>query len=126
MQKRIAMVIERTATVQIVRGAGIRLLMSLFATALLTVSNAQSLTWLGTLGGNVSQAYAVSSNGTVVVGYTQDSAGRARAFRWTDGGGMQDLGTFGGSHSWAWSVSADGFVVVGWSSNSAGESLAFR
>lgn len=84
-------------------------------TILLAVPNlakAQSLTWLGTLGGNSSEARDVTvtlDGQIVVVGRSLDAAGNSRAFRWTPQTGMQDLGsaidTLG--------VSADGNVVVG-------------
>ena len=74
---------------------------------------------LGTLGGQVAHAYAVSANGDVVVGeseYTLDGyiGENRRAFRWTAGGGMVSLGTLnGGAESRAYGVSADGSVVIG-------------
>ena len=88
--------------------------MSLIATA----SWSQSLTWLGTLGGNQSYAYAVSAGGAVVVGtvvyYGYDPYYYyERAFRWTASGGMQHLGTLDSLVSRAYGVSADGSVVVG-------------
>ena len=96
--------------------------LSLIATA----GWSQSLTWLGTLGGNRSEARGVSADGRVVVGWSYNAAGEYRAFRWTVDGGMQDLGTLGGSESWANGVSADGSVVVGWAENAAGDWRAFR
>jgi probable HAF family extracellular repeat protein len=90
-------------------------------------SLAQQLIWLGTLpGGFWSDAYGVSADGSVVVGYAQNAAGQERAFRWTAAGGMQDLGTLpGGGWSKAYGVSADGSVVVGWA-YSVGQYRAFR
>jgi probable HAF family extracellular repeat protein len=96
--------------------------LSLIATA----GWSQSLTWLGTLGGDRSYAYGVSADGAVVVGSAKNAAGEYRAFRWTASGGMQDLGTLGVCCSRAYGVSADGSVVVGWSYNAAGQLRAFR
>jgi probable HAF family extracellular repeat protein len=70
---------------------------------------------LGTLGGTLSQASAVSADGSVIVGLSKDAANRDRAFIWTSGGGMVDLGTLGGTQANAYDVSADGSVVVGFS-----------
>jgi probable HAF family extracellular repeat protein len=83
--------------------------LSLIATA----GWSQSLTWLGTLGGNISSAHDVSADGSVVVGLAQDSNGFYRPFRWTPGGGMQDLGTLGGRHGEAQRVSPNGATIVG-------------
>ena len=79
---------------------------------------------LGTLGGTWSEAYAVSADGSVVVGvapyyYYLHSSYYERAFRWTASGGMQHLGTLGSLVSRAYGVSADGSVVVGESLNYA-------
>jgi len=73
---------------------------------------------LGTLGGDWSEAYAVSADGSVVVGvapyyYYLQSSYYERAFRWTASGGMQHLGTLDSLVSRAYGVSADGSVVVG-------------
>jgi probable HAF family extracellular repeat protein len=85
---------------------------------------------LGTLGGWGSVAYAVSADGSVVVGWDWIDVlgyGYARAFRWTAAGGMQDLGTLPGmGWSGALGVSADGSVVVGWAENAEGQDRAFR
>jgi hypothetical protein len=65
------------------------------------------------LGPATTEAMAVSGDGSVIVGH---GAG-ARAFRWTQAGGVVDLGVLPGhSHSMATAVSADGKVVVGISS----------
>jgi probable HAF family extracellular repeat protein len=61
--------------------------------------------------GTPSYALAISSDGSTVVGVAQYTA---RAFRWTEAGGVQDLGVLpGGLDSIAWAVNADGSVVVG-------------
>ena len=112
------------------RTEGYRLMNALLSTAVIslmvTTGWSQTLTWLGTLGGNWSYASAVSADGSVVVGRAYYAAGQYRAFRWTPATGMQDLGTLGGDSSVAQSVSADGSVVVGGASNAAGYIRAFR
>ncbi|ATN33640.1 hypothetical protein ACO34A_07445 [Rhizobium sp. ACO-34A] len=47
-----------------------------------------TMTDLGTLGGNYSSAYDVNADGTVVVGYAEDSSDNAHGFRWTSEDGM--------------------------------------
>jgi probable HAF family extracellular repeat protein len=74
----------------------------------------ERLTWLGTLGGDWSEATGVSADGSVVVGGAWNAAGQERAFRWTAARGMQDLGTLRGGSSSATGVSANGSVVVCW------------
>lgn len=90
-----------------------------------TASWSQSLTWLGTLGGDESEAYSVSLNGTVV-GRAVNADGYWHAFRWTPSGGMQDLGTLGGQESGASGISSDGSVIVGGATLPDGHWRAFR
>ena len=72
------------------------------------------ITGLGTLGGEYSEAYDAWFDGSVVVGRATNSTNAFHAFRWTAGGGMQDLGTLGATiYSDAVGVSADGSVVAG-------------
>jgi probable HAF family extracellular repeat protein len=74
---------------------------------------------LGVLNGFVSLAHAVSSDGNVVVGDTDDTDG-VRAFRWTQAGGMVSLGMLNnGGGSVAFGVNSDGSVVVGQASDGA-------
>jgi probable HAF family extracellular repeat protein len=82
------------------------------------------MTNLGTLGGTSSRAEAVSADGSVVVGYSQNASSQNNAFRWS-AGVMTNLGTLGGTYSYAQAVSADGSVVVGYSENASNESRAF-
>ncbi len=62
---------------------------------------------LGALSAGNSAAYAITPDGSVIVGYASVGSGD-RAFRWTQATGAQDLGT-----GIAYAVSADGSVVVG-------------
>jgi len=98
----------------------------LSATVASTIAWTQSVSWLGTLGGNEGEAQAVSADGSVVVGWARNAQGQVRAFRWTHTTGMYDLGTLGGNNSQALDVSADGSVVVGWAEDSQGRMRAFR
>jgi uncharacterized membrane protein len=62
------------------------------------------------------EATAVSTNGSVIVGYVRDYSGNIlEAYRWTPGGGVQLLGDLpeGDYSSVAWGVSGDGNYVVG-------------
>jgi probable HAF family extracellular repeat protein len=81
---------------------------------------------LGTLGGDESEAYAVSANGAVVVGTASNAAGQWHAFRWTASGGMEDLNTTyaslltnGSVLSVAYAISPDGRYIVGSGYNAA-------
>ncbi len=80
------------------------------------------ITDLGTLGGDRSEAYGVSADGSVVVGFSYDATGNPRAFRWTRATGMQSVEDWLRDHGVtvpadvtreARAVSADGSVVVG-------------
>jgi probable HAF family extracellular repeat protein len=94
--------------------------LSLFAALAITLSGgamAQSMNDLGTLGGTVSSARAVSADGTVIVGSSYLSgASNSIAFKY-ENGTMTSLGTLGGASSIAYGVSADGSVIVGQSTN---------
>jgi probable HAF family extracellular repeat protein len=64
--------------------------------------------------GYESYAYAVSADGSVVVGWADNASYQKRACRWVASGGMLDLGTLPNTNwSEALGVSADGSVVVG-------------
>jgi probable HAF family extracellular repeat protein len=66
-------------------------------------------------GDTESVATAVSGDGSVVVGLSEnDEVGRAEAFRWTAVSGMVGLGLLpGGTYTEPHAVSADGSVIVG-------------
>ncbi|MBW8038861.1 MAG: hypothetical protein FVQ85_02545 [Planctomycetes bacterium] len=73
-------------------------------------------------GGSVfSTAFAVSGDGTVVVGDSRSWKGD-EAFRWEESGGMAALGDLpGGTYSChAYDISDDGKVIVGYSSSGSG------
>src|SRR2546429_9776176 len=61
-----------------------------------------------------SEAYGLSADGTVAVGFSSSPSG-IQAFRWTAAGGMQGLGTLAitDPYSDAAAISADGKVIVG-------------
>jgi len=93
-------------------------LASLFLFTLFSWQSAEaaSFTALGDLTGGpfFSTARDLSSDGSVVVGYSQSTSG-LEAFRWTLGGGMVGLGDLAGGsfQSFAFGTSDDGSVVVG-------------
>lgn len=68
---------------------------------------------LGTLGGCCTQALGVSSDGSVLTGWSTNASGFLHAFRWTSATGLQDLGTIGGTESIGQDAAANGAVVVG-------------
>jgi probable HAF family extracellular repeat protein len=97
-------------------------------------TSADGLQGLGDLEGDdfFSMAGAISDDGTTIVGFGTPERdfelGRGpEAFRWTSGGGMQQLGDLpGGSFlSFAQAVSSDGSTVVGHGTTAAGYE-AFR
>lgn len=77
-------------------------------------------------GGNSSQAYGISYDGSVIVGTGNSSNFVSEAFIWTSGTGMVGLGTLDGTgQSQANAVSGDGSIIVG-SSNIGYNIEAFR
>jgi probable HAF family extracellular repeat protein len=76
------------------------------------ISHSATMIDMGTLGGTMSMANAVSSNGSVVVGDSMTTGNAMHAFKYT-GTTMTDLGTLGGSMSTAYGASSDGSVIVG-------------
>lgn len=84
--------------------------------------NTQTNTYtaLGTLGGNLSKAYAINNLGRVA-GYSADANGQWHAFLWSPNGGMINLGaanTFGSVQSYAWDISDTNLVVGEFSTTS--------
>ncbi len=77
-------------------------------------SDAEGMVALGSPQGNtLSEAYAVSADGSVVVG--RAFGGVAQAFRWTESGGMQGMGNLPGfAQTRAVGVSEDGSTIVGY------------
>jgi probable HAF family extracellular repeat protein len=72
-----------------------------------------------------SNCTAVNADGSVIAGVYILANGQ-RAFRWTEGGGFDNLGTLvGGSYSQALGVSGDGATIVGFSNTASGV-FAFR
>ena len=86
-----------------------------------------TMTDLGTLGGDYSYPYDVSDTGAVIVGEAHDPSNSSqRAFRWTPENGMENLGTLGGSWSYARAVSGDGSTIIGYSDTGSSSARAFR
>src|SRR4051812_31778277 len=78
------------------------LLFTTLSTAILAQN--YSITDLGTLGGDQSQAYAISVNGDVV-GYYRSKGSQFHAFLWTRKNGMKDLTpTITGERAFAYAV----------------------
>ncbi|MBN1854001.1 MAG: hypothetical protein JW829_14820 [Pirellulales bacterium] len=76
-------------------------------------------------GSQLSAATGVSSNGSVIVGYSQTASGSIEAFRWTSTDGMIGLGSLpgstGNSQTIANAISADGSLIVGTNISTMGE-----
>jgi probable HAF family extracellular repeat protein len=72
-------------------------------------------------GATESQAFDLSGDGSVVVGYGKSASG-TEAFRWTTEGGMDGLGDLPGGYfaSKATACSTDGTIVVGGAASAAG------
>jgi probable HAF family extracellular repeat protein len=74
-------------------------------------------TLLGSAGNSV--AFGISDDGSAIAGWSNTTPGTfpsgQHAFRWTQGGGMQDLGSLqgGAGTSIAYAANSDGSVVVG-------------
>ena len=72
-------------------------------------TGAYTMTDLGTLGGSLSEAFAINEAGQVL-GYSQTASGQQHAFVW-DNGVMTDLGTLGGNFSYPTAINDVGQVV---------------
>lgn len=81
-------------------------------------AGAQSLTWIGTLGGSASRAHAISDDGSILTGFATSSSGHVIPINWS-GGVFTDLGDLGVEHGWSLGISGDGSVAVGFSGSSA-------
>jgi probable HAF family extracellular repeat protein len=83
---------------------------------------------IGDLGGRMSAATEMNSDGSVIVGWSQTSSGEYRAFRWTAASGVQSIGTLDNLPSQATCVSEDGNIIYGrlWKSDGSGLNRGFR
>lgn len=99
----------------------------LWTICLTSMCYAQTLTWLGTIGGYQSYASDISLDGSVCVGWSYTATGVKHAFRWNRVTGLRDLGTlpYYTSASGATGTSAHGEVIVGWSEHRSGVRRAF-
>ena len=81
----------------------------------ITICTDTELLDLGTLpGGTYSLAYAVSNDGGVIGGESEDANGDSRAFIYTDNGGMVNIDTLPNStFSYVLGLSGDGTVAAG-------------
>jgi probable HAF family extracellular repeat protein len=92
-----------------------------------SLARAQSFESVGALpGGAFSNAAAISSDGSVIAGFSDSSFG-SRAYRWTSSGGMTALGVLpGGTSSDGFAISGDGTVIVGASDGTGFHTHAIR
>lgn len=73
-----------------------------------------------------SEAWDISSDGTVVVGFSLSAAGLPTAYRWTAATGIVSLGTLpGGSLSIATASNTDGSIIVGFGDDALGITRAW-
>ncbi len=77
------------------------------------------------IAGRSIEAWGLSADGRVVVGYGMTTGSNYRGFRY-DGDSMLVFGTLGGSISWAYAASYDGSKVAGSAEHSSGFNHAFR
>ncbi|HET7208959.1 MAG TPA: hypothetical protein VFI95_20450 [Terriglobales bacterium] len=70
---------------------------------------------LGTLNPSAqeAEAYAVSDDGSKVVGYSRGVSGYQRPYLWTAAGGMRELSKVPGTDAYASGISNDGSIIVG-------------
>lgn len=80
-------------------------------------AGAQSLTWIGTLGGSASRAHEVSHDGSKLTGFADSPAGPI-PINWSNGV-FTDLGDLGIEYGWSIGLSGDGSTAVGFSGSSA-------
>ncbi len=106
-------------SVSILKLLNLTILSSLFFLSSYKISYAE-MTNLGVLAGDASSyAYGVSSDGSVIVGYSR-APYSDRAIKYVDGT-MTSLGVLtDGSYSQALGVSSDGSVIVGYSDSTNG------
>jgi probable HAF family extracellular repeat protein len=78
------------------------------------------------MAGTATQTNGLSGNGSTVIGESWFDGSGSHAFRWTPGGGYQDLGSLGGGTAMAYGASLDGSVIVGQSSVSGFTLAGFR
>ncbi len=70
-------------------------------------------------GGNYSEAYGISGDGSTILGNAITSSNDYHGFYYTDSTGMIDMGTLGGTSSISYQSSYDGSIIVGYSTNAS-------